>query len=158
MDISMDDMLAKLNKFNLKVWVNEPQDVNTIREIKKPPMGNMPCVLYANFNLFWLGEGLQVWRAIAKERKFEIDVLSNILSELLKRHITRLSKWGMQDTIEILYALQLFFQRRIVQNHGDLVKILDAAMIALNRVQNWIDAIIPWPEMDQKLSGLRRVQ
>src|SRR5207244_1761293 len=40
-------------------WASEPADVTRLRSFSRPPMGTMPCVVYANFDLFWAGENLQ---------------------------------------------------------------------------------------------------
>ena len=54
------ELVAELRQFTADRWGGEPPDVQRLRTFSLPPMGNLPCVLYCNFDLFWAGEQLQV--------------------------------------------------------------------------------------------------
>ena len=58
-------MIDRLERFGRRNWNSEPGDVTRLRAHSLPPMGNMPPVLYANFNTFWMGENIQVVRQLA---------------------------------------------------------------------------------------------
>src|SRR5205814_6894017 len=60
-------LLDRLAAATGAAWPAEPSEITRLRTYGRPPMGTMPCVLYANFDLFWAGENLQVCRALAEE-------------------------------------------------------------------------------------------
>src|SRR4029079_14898741 len=41
----------ELREFTCDGWIGEPPDVAALRRFTLPPMGNLPCVLYCNFDL-----------------------------------------------------------------------------------------------------------
>ncbi len=148
-------MIGLLDDYLKRIWPAEPPDLKNLRKFKLPPMGNMPCVLYASFNLFWLGESMQVWRAAAQKRAIPLKELSYVVSQDMGRHAGRLAKWQMEETVEIIRLLEKYFASQGPQSHEDCVTVLTRALVALDRMQNWIDAVIPWSKMDEALKGLR---
>ena len=59
-------MIARLDAFTELVWRSEPNEVRRLRQLSRPPMGQLPGIFYACFNLFWLGEEMQTLRDKAK--------------------------------------------------------------------------------------------
>ena len=98
----LDGLIQRIQAFACQVWPDEPGDVRALREVSKPPMGNLPCVFYANANLFWSGEDIQVARERAKGGELPMEYLNKHLAASLNRHAARLSKWGFSETIGLL--------------------------------------------------------
>ena len=63
---STAEMIARLDAFTDLVWRSEPQRGARLRQLSRPPMGQLPGIFYACFNLFWLGEEVQTLRDKAK--------------------------------------------------------------------------------------------
>ena len=53
-------------------------------------MGNLPCVLYCNFDLFWAGEQLQVVRQAALDG--ELHAYDGGWAEMLRRREERAAR------------------------------------------------------------------
>jgi hypothetical protein len=51
--VSAAMLVEELREFTVDRWIGEPPDVAALRRFTLPPMGNLPCVLYCNFDLFW---------------------------------------------------------------------------------------------------------
>ncbi len=51
-------VLGELRAYVARCWLHELADITQLRSVSRPPMGNLPCCFYANFNLFWAGENL----------------------------------------------------------------------------------------------------
>lgn len=145
-------MLAELWEFTRAVWKEEPADIRRLRSHSLPPMGNLPCVFYANFNLFWAGENLQVCRILAQQQALPLKALCVALGSLLERHAARLTKWKLEDTVSLVRGLSLFFKQAKPATYEEFMAVVEAAMIALDRVQSWIDGMIPWSHLDSGLS------
>ncbi|HET9999559.1 MAG TPA: hypothetical protein VFQ36_01615 [Ktedonobacteraceae bacterium] len=148
-------VLGELRAYIARCWLHEPADIATLRAISRPPMGNLPCCFYANFNLFWAGESLQVCRQQVKEGTLPVQVVSAMLSGLLERHAARLEKWSMTETVALERMLAHYFKSKSPASSEEFLAVVEHAMIALDRVQSWIDGLIPWSELDARLA-LRR--
>jgi hypothetical protein len=113
-------------------------------------MGNLPCVLYACFNLFWLGEELQVARQLARDQSLPMFSIQKILSSLLLRHAGRLEKWDMTESSELLKRLSDLFLHE-VKSPGACLAVIDQVLVAVDRLQSWVDAAVPWARLDSRL-------
>lgn len=147
--------LDELRRFTEAVWRNEPADITALRNVTRPPMGNLPCCLYANFNLFWAGEELQVCRQMVKDGTVAVPVVIQMAAGLLERHAARLEKWSMSETVALIRMLVQYFKGKGPANSEEFLAIVESALIALDRVQSWIDGILPWSQLDARLA-LRR--
>ncbi len=149
---STSTILERLESFSRRNWRKEPADVARLRGHSLPPMGNMPPVLYANFNTFWLGENIQVVRQLALEKALPPSALNKMAAALLNRHAARLTKWKLTATVRLVRELADYFEAGGAKNHRDVVRVCEATMLAMDRVNSWIDAMIPWAQFDRKLA------
>lgn len=145
-------IIARLERFTRRNWRAEPGDVTRLRAHRLPPMGNMPPVLYANFNTFWLGENLQVVRQLALDKAVPPAALNKMAAALLNRHAGRLAKWKLTGTIRLVRALADYFEAGGARSHRDVVRVCEAALPAVDRINAWIDAMIPWSRLDAKVA------
>ena len=129
------------------IWETEPAEVVAMRTHRRPPMGNLPCVLYSNFDLFWGTENLHVARALVSE--LEMAGACAVARAYLLRTEDRLSKWGFADATGLIRRAAA--DAGNAESAGELIEILDCANVYLNRLGSWVDAMIPWNEMDGKL-------
>ena len=154
-ELSTPRVLDELRSFTERNWQREPADIVALRSVTKPPMGNLPCCFYANFNLFWVGENLQVFRQQVKDGTVPVQMASKLLAGLLERHAARLEKWSMTETVALERMLAQYLKGHGPANIEEFLSVAEHAMIALDRVQSWIDGPLPWSELDAHLA-LRR--
>jgi len=148
-------VLEELQAYIQNCWLEEPADITALREVLRLPMGNLPCCFYANFNLFWAGEELQVCRQMVKDGVIPVSVVCQIVAGLLERHAARLEKWSMTETVALERMLAQYFKGEGPANSEEFLAVIEHALIALDRIQSWIDALLPWNELDARLM-LRR--
>jgi hypothetical protein len=148
-------VLAELRVYIARCWLHEPADITQLRSISRPPMGNLPCCFYANFNLFWAGENLQVCRQLVKDGELPVQVVCQTIAGLLERHAARLEKWSMTETVALERMLAQYFKGKGPASSEEFLAVIEHTLIALDRVQSWIDGLLPWNELDARLS-LRR--
>jgi hypothetical protein len=145
-------VLGELRAFIARCWLHEPADIVQLRMVSRPPMGNLPCCFYANFNLFWAGENLQVCRQLVKEGMLPAQAIGQIAAGLLERHAARLEKWSMTETVALERMLAQYFKGKGPATNEEFLAVVEHAMIALDRVQSWIDGLLPWSELDARLA------
>jgi len=133
-----------------QIWEIEPNDVTFMRTHKRPPMGNFPCVVYSNFDLFWGTENLHVASSLASE--LELDPAKKVALGYLKRTQERLGKWGFPEATSLIEECLSAVKQ--VDSKEDLITLLHCLNVYLNRLGSWIDAMIPWNDMDSNLNLL----
>ena len=148
-------VLGELRAYIARCWLHEPADITQLRSVSRPPMGNLPCCFYANFNLFWAGENLQVCRQLVKDGVLPVQVVCQSAAGVLERHAARLEKWSMTETVALERMLAQYFKGKGPASSEEFLAVLEHTLIALDRVQSWIDGLLPWNELDARLS-LRR--
>jgi hypothetical protein len=134
------------------IWENEPDDVAAMRTHKRPPMGNLPCVVYSNFDLFWGTENLHVARQLADE--LPAAQAGKVAAAYLRRTEDRVGKWGFPAATKLI--TQAADAAEAAGSTEDLKEILDATNIYLNRLGGWVDSMIPWNDMDSRLTLVSR--
>ena len=151
---STAEMIQRLDRFTELVWRAEPQDITRLRRLTRPPMGRMPGVFYANFNLFWLGENLQTLRDKARAGAVPVEHLNEMLAAACLRSAIRLSKWKLLDVIFLLSDVVGFAQRTGCATNDELRELIEHLLLAVDRVQAWVDRMIPWHRLDAVLEPL----
>jgi hypothetical protein len=145
-------VLDELRAYISTSWMQEPADITVLRGVSRPPMGNLPCCFYANFNLFWSGENLQVCRQMVKDDVVPQQAVCQVVASLLERHAARLEKWSMSETVAVERMLARYFRDLGPTNSEEFLAVIEEALIALDRVQSWIDGVLPWNELDGHLA------
>ncbi len=134
------------------IWESEPDDVAAMRTHTRPPMGNMPCVVYSNFDLFWGTENLHVARQLADE--LPAPQAGKVAAAYLRRTEDRVGKWGFPAATKLI--TQAADAAEAAGSTEELKEILDAANVYLNRLGSWVDSMIPWNDMDSRLTLVSR--
>jgi hypothetical protein len=114
-------------------------------------MGQLPGIFYACFNLFWLGEETQTLRDKAKAGAIPVAVLNELLATLCARHALRLSKWYLVDSLELLGDVERFLAGPGCASHDEFRRLTESLLLAIDRIQAWVDRMIPWHTLDAKL-------
>ena len=130
------------------IWSHEPEDVSALRSFERPPMGNMPCVLYANFDLFWIVENLLVFRGLASDEALSPKQLVRTMAALTRKTQSRLAHWGFPEACALLERVSDHLYRSPRPTRRGLVALIDSLVLYTNRLQSWVDAMAPWGDMD----------
>ena len=143
------ELVEELRQFTAGRWVGEPPDVQRLRSFSLPPMGNLPCVLYCNFDLFWAGEQLQVCRQAALEGDLRLPELTEVSALLLDRIAARTAKWEMTETVALLQRAAGVLRDWRPDTAQEFAVVIEHLMMAIDRIQAAVDAIIPWNDLDK---------
>lgn len=143
------ELVDELRAFTAENWVGEPPDVTRLRSFSLPPMGNLPCVLYCNFDLFWAGEQLQVCRQAALSGDLRLPELTEVSALLLERIAARTAKWEMVDTVALIRKAASVLREWSPDSAQEFAIVIEHLMMAIDRIQAAVDAIIPWNDLDK---------
>jgi hypothetical protein len=146
--VSAAQLVEELRQFTAGRWLGEPTDVARLRSFSLPPMGNLPCVLYCNFDLFWAGEQLQVCRQAALDGDLRLPELAEVTGLLLERTAARTAKWEMPETVMLLRRAAEILREWRPDTAQEFAVVIEHLLMAVNRIQSAVDAIIPWNELD----------
>jgi hypothetical protein len=149
---SAAELVEELRRFTSEQWVGEPLDVTRLRSFSLPPMGNLPCVLYCNFDLFWAGEQLQVCRQAALEGDLRLPELTEVSALLLERIAARAAKWEMTETVTLIRRAAEVLREWRPDTAQEFAVVIEHLLMAIDRVQAAVDAIVPWNELDRAVS------
>jgi hypothetical protein len=147
--VSAAALVEELRRFTAERWVGEPADVARLRAFSLPPMGNLPCVLYCNFDLFWAGEQLQVCRQAALDGDLRLPELAEVTGLLLERTAARAAKWEMPETVALLRRAAHILPSWRPDTTQEFAVVVEHLLMAVNRIQAAVDAIIPWNDLDR---------
>jgi hypothetical protein len=146
---SAAELVEELRRFTSDKWVGEPLDVTRLRSFSLPPMGNLPCVLYCNFDLFWAGEQLQVCRQAALAGDLRLPELTEVSALLLDRIAARTAKWEMAETVALVRRAADALRDWRPDSAEEFAVVIEHLLMAINRIQAAVDAIVPWNELDR---------
>ncbi len=146
---TVTELVEELRRFTAERWIGEPPDVERLRTFSLPPMGNLPCVLYCNFDLFWAGEQLQVCRQAALEGDLRLPELTEVSALLLERIAARTAKWEMEETVALIRKAASVLREWRPDSAQEFAVVIEHLMMAIDRVQAAVDAIVPWNELDR---------
>jgi len=85
------------------------------------------------------------------EGNMDVKALNRMAAALLNRHAGRLAKWRLTNTVKLVKDLEVDFAANGPRSHAQMVAITESTMLAMDRVNTWIDAMIPWSDLDAKL-------
>ena len=148
---SAAQLVEELRQFTAQRWIGEPPDVQRLRAFSLPPMGNLPCVLYCNFDLFWAGEQLQVCRQAALAGDLRLPELTEVSALLLERTAARTAKWEMAETVSLLRKAAEVLREWRPDTAQEFAVVIEHLLMAIDRIQAAVDAIIPWNELDKAM-------
>ncbi len=146
--VSAAALVEELREFTAARWLDEPPDVARLRSFTLPPMGNLPCVMYCNFDLFWAGEQLQVCRQAALDGDLRLPELCSVTAMLLERTAARTAKWEMTETVALLERAASILAEWRPDTSMEFAVVVEHLLMAINRIQAAVDAIIPWNDLD----------
>jgi hypothetical protein len=109
----------------------------------------LPCVLYCNFDLFWAGEQLQVCRQAALSGDLRLPELTEVSALLLDRIAARTAKWEMAETVALIHRAAEVLREWRPDTAEEFAVVIEHLLMAIDRIQAAIDAIIPWNELDR---------
>lgn len=141
--------LAGLEAALQDVWEDEPPDVLELRQFRRPPFGNPPCVLYANFDLFWGVENLHVCRNLTTGGRLTGPQAGHVAASMVRQVRSRLAHWGFPRACAVLDDASTALNS--ARSRGQVLALVEGTLLYVSRLQSWVDAIVPWADLDDSV-------
>jgi hypothetical protein len=151
---SYSEILEQIRAFVRVHWAEEPADVCRLRDTVLPPGGRWAGTFFVNLILLWSAQNILLLRALAKEGTVSVANLTVITSAYLRQLADWLAHWRMDDTCRLARDAAQALESNPAGQVEEFAEVLAQVGIALNRVQNWIDAYVPWAQLDTRLPEL----
>ena len=92
--------------------------------------------------------GLQVVRQAALDGDLRLPELCSVTAMLLERTAARTAKWEMPETVALLRRAASILGEWRPDTSREYAVVIEHLLMALNRIQAAVDAIIPWNDLD----------
>ena len=145
--MNIEHVLSALETGLKTIWMDTPADLQGLKQIHRPPSGDMPHRVYANFDVYWIAGIYYFFYRKLQEPKANQKVLADLLSDFSKESAGRVAKWGLADASAVISLAATAFEEAGLPSE-DLTKLTESLIVYLNRLQAWIDWTIPWAAMD----------
>jgi hypothetical protein len=146
--------LNTARQFVDQVWKSEPEDMRRLRDTSLPPGGRWSGVLFCNLILLWSGQTLGLQRGLVLKGSLPASAVTTVVEAELRQVADWLSHWQLTDTSAFLRRAADDLVSDPPGTPEALAETIAELSIAINRVQNWIDAFVPWAQLDGLLPRL----
>jgi hypothetical protein len=147
----MKQAVDTLRRATEEIWTSPPEGLQALATMHRPPSGDLPKRLYANFDAYWLAGMLYHLREMSGDETLEGATLNQIAGRMAEVAARRLATWGLNHaarTVENTAG-----ELKTAENASDLRNILSELVVFIDRIHVWIDSTIPWAAMDELNPG-----
>ena len=141
--------VARLQTGLEAIWESEPSDVSQLRQFRRPPFGNTPCVLYANFDLFWGVENLHVCRNLVNGGRLTGPLAGHVAASFVRQVRSRVAHWGFPRACDVLDDAASSLES--ARSRQQVLALVEGTLLYVGRLQSWVDAIVPWADLDDSV-------
>jgi hypothetical protein len=127
-------------------WSDPPADLDGVAAAHRPPSRDMVKRLYANFDLYWTAGFLYVACRDVRAGREDWSRARRFLAGMATTCAGRLDLWKCATAAAMLRQAAAAIDNAETAAEG--LDVVDAVVLYLNRLQNWVDASIPWSALD----------
>lgn len=142
----MADATQVLRTATESIWESPPAGLSGLRELHRPPSGPVTKMVYANFDAYGLAGVLYLLREMSVTDDIDIATMARVSGAVAERAGGRLETWGFAaEAATVASVLPALTGARDAQS---LQAVLDELIVFLDRIHAWVDASIPWADLD----------
>jgi len=142
----MADATQVLRTATESIWESPPAGLSGLRELHRPPSGPVTKMVYANFDAYGLAGVLYLLREMSAADDIDLATMARVCRAVAERAGRRLETWGFAaEGATIASVLPALAGARDAQS---LRAVLDELIVFLDRIHVWVDASIPWADLD----------
>jgi hypothetical protein len=142
--------------FVKQIWPRQPEDIRRMIATSLPPGGRWSGVFFCNLIMLWSGQVLSLQRALLLDGKLPVEAATPLLAAELKQLADWLAHWQMADTCAFLRRVADELSGETGHTPQTLAQTIEVLLVAINRMQNWTDAFVPWAQLDRLLPSLEK--
>ena len=142
----MADATQALRSATESIWGSPPAGLSALRELHRPPSGPVTKMVYANFDAYGLAGVLYLLREMSVTDDIDIATMARVSGTVAGWAGGRLETWGFAaEAATVAAVLPALTGARDAQS---LQAVLDELIVFLDRIHVWVDASIPWADLD----------
>ena len=127
------------------IWTLPPSGLEALSAMHRPPSGDLPKRLYANFDAYWLAGILYQLREMCGDEALDRGTLARIAGRTAEIAASRLRTWGLDEAAgTVAFAAG---ELSASKSTNALRDILSELVVFIDRIHVWIDSTIPWAAM-----------
>jgi hypothetical protein len=149
-------MSETTHAFVQAIWAREPEDIRRLKATNLPPGGRWSGVFFCNLIMLWSAQVLGLQRALVLEGSLPVETACSLITAELTQLADWLAHWHMDDTCALLRRVSDELATQPPRSPRNLAETIEQLLIAINRMQNWTDAFVPWAQLDRLLPGLEK--
>ena len=142
----MADATRALRAATESIWESPPAGLSGLLDLHRPPSGPLTKMAYANFDAYGLAGVLYLLREMCAANDVDLATMARVSRAVAERAGGRLETWGFAaEAAAVGSVLPALTGARDAQS---LQAVLDELIVFLDRIHAWIDASIPWADLD----------
>ena len=148
---SAAELVEELRRFTAERWMGEPPDVTRLRSFSLPPMGNLPCVAVLQLRPLLGGRtaaGLPAGGARGRPAPSGADGGLRAVARPNRRAYGEVGDGRDRDADPAAADVLRNWRPDTAQ---EFAVVIEHLMMAIDRIQAAVDAIVPWNELDGAL-------
>ncbi|MBN9306721.1 MAG: hypothetical protein BGO82_13940 [Devosia sp. 67-54] len=133
--------VEKLTAATRAIWHADPKGAARLAGLHRPPSGDMPKRLYANFDAYWFAGILYQLREGRRTGELTLEGARDSAALFARYGAARLKLWGFDEESALIDAAAGEIKAAGEKQLDDL---LQAIIVLVDTLNAWIDATIPW--------------
>jgi hypothetical protein len=138
--------VEKLEAATKSIWHADPKGAARLANLHRPPSGDMPKRLYANFDAYWLAGVLYQLREGQRTGELTLEGARDTAALIARYGASRLKLWGFDEEATVIESVADEIKVAAEEHFADLLK---AVITLVDTVNAWIDATIPWAALGE---------
>jgi hypothetical protein len=133
-----------LHAATLAIWNADPKGAARLAKLHRPPSGDMPKRLYANFDAYWLAGVFYQIREGRRTGALDLAAARQSAALFAAMAPQRLRLWGFEEEAA---AIEAAIPEIKAASAETLDAVLKEMITLIDRLNAWIDSTIPWAKL-----------
>ncbi len=133
------------------IWREAPLELETFKSLGMGHGGKTTSQIYSLYDGYRNQRNLAQFRVLLSQDDLSVDETRKVLAPFVKEMAERFQIWKFERPKDLFFqAAELLSS---AESKDELLSFIDEALLYNNRLWSWMDAEIPWTELDKKIYG-----
>ncbi len=147
----LSEFVARVRGERERIWTEEPPEVAHLKTLQKGLGGRFPVRFYALSDAYRNQRNLWMFREMAARGEPGLEALKAVLRPFFVESRDRFRIWALNQAAE-LFGQGAGILEHVHEREG-LTSLLEELLLYNNRLWMWLDASIPWFQIDECLTS-----
>lgn len=147
----LSEFVARVRGEREAIWSTEPPEVARLKSIRKGLGGRFPARFYALSDTYRNQRNLWMFRDMAARGEPGLEALKAVLRPFFVESRDRFRIWALDRAAELFEQGARILES--VQERDGLISLLEELLLYNNRLWMWLDASVPWFQLDERVAS-----